>query len=86
MQRRNSKKQTTHQTTRMKGIKTSPHYLQILILSFSSLYLLASSTSFVYEAQENCSYMESGHDDSNETNQQYQYYALETLSLQLSMD
>lgn len=56
----------------MQGVKTSPHYLQILILLFSSFYLLASCTASIYDAITNCRYMTSGYDgDPNETNHQY---------------
>jgi hypothetical protein len=56
----------------MKGIHASPHYLQILILLFSSFYLLASCTASIYDAITSCRYLLSeDHDDPNETNHQY---------------
>jgi hypothetical protein len=55
----------------MKGIHASPHYLQILILLFSSFYLLASCTASIYEAITSCRYLVNDHDDANETNHEY---------------
>jgi hypothetical protein len=55
----------------MKGIHASPHYLQIIILLFSSFYLLASCTASIYEAITSCRYLANDHDDANETNHEY---------------
>lgn len=56
---------------KLKGIRASPHYLQIIILLFSSFYLLSSCSVYIYSSIESCRYMESNHDDTNETNHQY---------------
>lgn len=55
----------------VKGIRTSPHYLQIIILLFSSFYLLSSCSVYLYDSIKSCRYMENDHDDKNETNHKY---------------
>lgn len=58
----------------MKGIHASPHYLQILILLFSSFYLLASCTASIYDAITSCQLNQqpsSSYDDPSVTNHEY---------------
>jgi hypothetical protein len=56
----------------MKGIPWGSHNLQIIILIFSSFFLLGSFTQFVVSAITNCSYHQNGHDDNNETDNKYE--------------
>ena len=55
----------------MKGYLGSPHYLQVLILSFSCFFLLGSFVQFVINATNNCTYYNNDYTDSKTTNNEY---------------
>ena len=52
----------------MRGIHANPHYLQAIILLFSSFFLLASFIQYLYISVTYCRYVQNDHDDVNETN------------------